>query len=175
MPLRAEVYDQVQAGSMTLIEGTGNLHTEGVRTQEPLIPACVSLVTRTGHVAFEGLIRNDLLDGDMSTRAMRDDCVDPAGSAVQGPSRHTYDLKNASIGGKKGRLVIEMEGFFTGDAHTPPGSRTQYHLKIRGVGGDFKDAVGEGTAVGLATGFPNVEATTSTTYHVRIWIRNRKS
>ena len=165
--LSAGALSQASAGSTTVIEGTGTFSSVVTRTTATLDPACVSLVTRIGTVAFTGLITNALADGQFASHALRDACAAP----VQGPSRQTYDLLNATVGGKTGHLVVEVEGFFDGDAATPPGARTRYHFTISGVGGNLKGALGEGQSVGLATAFPGVPATSSNTYYATISIK----
>lgn len=146
------------------IAGTGRFDSQVVRTSEILDPPCVSLVIRIGHVAFTGFISNALGEGDFEGRALRDTCT----ASVQGTSRQTYDVLNATVAGRTGHLRIEAEGVFEGDATTPPGARSRYSLKIRGIAGDLAGAEGEGQSVGLATGFPGEPATSSNTYHVRI-------
>ena len=148
----------------TEIEGTGKFDSEVVRTTEVLDPPCVSLVTRVGHVAFTGFITNAFADGNFEAHALRDACA----ASVQGTSRQTYDLLNATVRGKTGHLRIEAEGVFEGDATTPPGARTRYSFKIWGIGGDFNGAEGEGQSVGLATGSTGSPAVSSNTYHARI-------
>jgi hypothetical protein len=165
--LLARVRSQARAGSITVIEGTGNFSSVVLRTTQTLNPPCVSLVTRTGNIAFTGFITNALQDGDFVSHNLRDACATP----VQGTSRQTYDLLNATVAGNTGDLVVEVEGIFEGDATAPPGARTRYHLKIRGVGGDFKGAEGEGQSVGLATAFPSLPADSSDTYYVKIWFK----
>jgi hypothetical protein len=156
---------QSWAASPTVLEGTGTFSSAVVRTTTPLDPSCVSLVTREGTVAFTGFITNT--DGGFLSHAVRDACASP----VQGPSKQTYDLFNATVDGRTGHLIVEAVGIFEGDATTPPGARSQYHLTITGVDGDFKGATGEGQSVGLATGFPGVPATSSNTYYIKILLK----
>jgi hypothetical protein len=157
----------LRAGSMTVIEGTGNFSSEVARTTDILDPTCVSLVTRIGNVAFRGLISNALDHGGFVSHSLRDACATP----TQGTTRATYDLLNATVAGKTGHLVVEVEGVFEGDATTPPGARTRYHFTISGVGGALKGVEGEGQSVGLATGFPGLPAVSSNTYYAKIWFK----
>ena len=133
--------------SPIVVEGTGKFDSQVVRTSDPLDPPCVSHVTRVGQVAFTGFISNAFEDGRFEAHALRDACAGP----VQGTSRQTYDLLNATVAGRTGHLRIEAEGTFEGDATTPPGARTRYLFKIQGIGGDFAGAEGEGQSVGLTT------------------------
>jgi hypothetical protein len=150
--------------SATEIEGTGKFDSQVVRTSEALDPPCVSLVARVGQVAFTGLISNELGDGKLDGLALRDACT----VAVQGTTRQTYDLLRATVAGRTGHLRIEADGVFEGDATTPPGARSRYILKIRGIAGDLAGAEGEGQSVGTATGVPGEPASSSNTYQVRI-------
>lgn len=150
--------------SATEIEGTGKFDSQVVRTSEALDPPCVSLVARVGQVAFTGLISNELGDGKLDGLALRDACT----VAVQGTTRQTYDLRRVTVAGRTGHLRIEADGVFEGDATTPPGARSRYILKIRGIAGDLAGAEGEGQSVGTATGVPGEPASSSNTYQVRI-------
>mgnify|MGYP001459825557 CR=1 FL=1 len=110
--LLAEAPSQARADSTIVIEGNGTFSSVVTRTTVALTPPCVSLVTRIGTIAFTGLIANDLPDGQFESHALRDACAPP----VQGPSKQTYDLRHATVAGKTGHLVVEVEGFFEGDA-----------------------------------------------------------
>jgi hypothetical protein len=151
---------QAWAGSPVVLEGTGTFSSVVIRTTSTLDPPCVSLVTRVGTVDFTGFIKNTA--GNFLSHAVRDACADP----VQGPTKQTYDLLNATVAGRTGQLHVEAEGVFEGDATTPPGARSRYHLTITGVDGDFKGAYGEGQSVGLAT-----TTSSSNTYYVKIWLK----
>lgn len=153
---------EVRADSTIVIEGTGNFDSVVTRTTETLSPPCVSLVSRAGVVAFTGLITSQ--NGAFASRALRDACATP----VQGTSTQTYDLLYATVAGRTGHLVVQAEGVFEGDATTPPGARSRYHLTISGVDGDLKGAEGEGQSVGLAT-----SASSSNTYYVKITLKKK--
>jgi hypothetical protein len=158
--LFAGTHGPARADSTIVLEGTGTFSSLVVRTTQTLDPPCVSLVSRAGTVAFTGFITAQ--GGGFESRAVRDACATP----VQGTSSQTYDLLNATIGGKTGHLVIQADGIFEGDATVPPGARSRYHLTISGVGGDLKGAEGEGQSVGLAT-----TAVSSNTYYVTIRLK----
>jgi len=138
---------RVQADSTIVIEGTGTFNSVVTRTSVTLDPPCVSLVSRAGTVAFTGMITNSGVDSVFSSRALRDACASP----VQGSTSQTYELLNATVAGRTGHLHVEADGYFEGDATTPPGARSRYHLRITGVDGALKGAEGEGQSVGLAT------------------------
>ena len=163
MLLFAGARGPARADSTTVLQGTGTFTSAVVRTAQTLDPPCVSLVTRTGTVAFAGFIT--AASGNFQSHALRDACADP----VQGPTTQTYDLPHATIGGKTGHLVVQAEGIFEGDATVAPGARSRYHLTITGVGGDFKGAVGEGQSVGLAT-----TAASTNTYYVTITLQGHQ-
>ena len=160
MLLFAGARGPARADSTIVLEGTGTFTSTVVRTSVPLDPPCVSLVTRVGTVAFTGFITAQT--GNFESHALRDACAAP----VQGPTSQTYELLNATIGGKTGQLVIQADGIFEGDATVAPGARSRYHLTISGVGGDLKGAVGEGQSVGLAT-----TSASSNTYYVTITLK----
>lgn len=154
--------------AVAAIEGTGTFTSVVTRTTQTLTPPCVSLITRIGTVSFSGFISNVLANGTQVAHALRDACAAP----VQGPTKQTYKLRNATVAGRTGDLVIESEGFFEGDAATAPGARNRYHFEIRGISGGLKHLRGEGQSVGLATGFPGVPATSSNTYYARAWFED---
>lgn len=160
--LLAEAGRQTWAGSPAVVEGTGTFTSVVVRTTSAMDPPCVSLVTRAGTVGFAGLITNVAADSSFLSHAVRDACASP----VQGPTRQTYDLFNATVAGRTGHLIVEAEGVFEGDATVAPGARSRYHLTITGVDGDFKGASGEGQSVGLAT-----TTSSSNSYYVKIWLK----
>jgi hypothetical protein len=108
---------QAWAGSPVVLEGTGTFSSVVIRTTSTLDPPCVSLVTRVGTVDFTGFIKNTA--GNFLSHAVRDACADP----VQGPTKQTYDLLNATVAGRTGQLHVEAEGIFEGDATTPPPER----------------------------------------------------
>jgi hypothetical protein len=144
-----------------LVTGTGSFVTQVTRTTEPLDPPCVTLLTRVGNVAFSGLIENALEHGRQEVHGLRDACADP----VQGTARTTYTLRNASVAGRTGGLILDATGVFVGDATLAGGARPRYHFTIRGVSGDLRGATGSGQIVGQAT-------TTSAfdTYYAEIWL-----
>jgi hypothetical protein len=153
---------QTWAGSPVVVEGTGTFTSTVVRTTTPMDPPCVSLVTRVGTVEFAGFITNAGADSSFLSHAVRDACARP----IQGPTKQTYDLPNATVAGRTGHLTVEAEGVFEGDATIAPGARSRYHLTITGVDGDFKGAYGEGQSVGLAT-----TASSTNSYYVKIWLK----
>ena len=153
---------QAEAGSPVVVEGTGTFNSVVVRTTTTMDPPCVSLVTRSGTVEFAGVVTNSLADSTFLSHAVRDACASP----VQGPTKQTYQLLNASVAGRTGHLTVEAEGVFEGDATVAPGARSRYHLTITGVDGDFKGAYGEGQSVGLAT-----TASSTNSYYIKIWLK----
>lgn len=150
------------AVSPVVVEGTGTFNSVVMRTMTTMDPACVSLITRAGTVEFAGFVTNPAANSTFLSHAVRDACADP----VQGPTKQTYDLLNATVAGRTGHLIVEAEGVFEGDATAAAGARSRYHLTITGVDGDFKGAYGEGQSVGLAT-----TASSTNSYYVKIWLK----
>ncbi|MFO0792729.1 MAG: hypothetical protein U0586_01565 [Candidatus Brocadiaceae bacterium] len=161
--LLAEATGETKNKKCTLVKGTGNFVTQVTRTAEPLDPPCVALVTRVGNVSFSGLIENTLENGHQETHALQDGCADP----VQGTTATTYILKEATVAGRKGCLILKATGVFEGDATLPAGSRNRLHFKIRGVSGDLKGATGTGQFVGQST-----TTSSSSTYYAEILLPN---
>lgn len=131
----------------TLVTGTGKFVTQVTRTSESLDPPCVTLVTRVGNVSFSGLIGNAPENGYQETHALRDECAAP----IQGTTATTYILKEATVAGRTGGLILKASGIFDGDVTLPAGARTRLHFKIRGVSGDLKGVTGTGQFVGQST------------------------
>jgi hypothetical protein len=153
---------QTWAGSPVVVEGVGTFNSVVVRTTIPMDPSCVSLVTRVGTVEFDGFVTNAAADSTFLSHTVRDACASP----IQGPTKQTDELLNATVAGRTGHLTVEAEGVFEGDATVAPGARSRYHLTITGVDGDFQGAYGEGQSVGLAT-----TTSSSNSYYVKIWLK----
>jgi hypothetical protein len=143
-------------------EGTGSYVSHVTRTATP-VTSCVELIKRVGSIGFTGFITSAESDGKFESRALRDFCAEP----VQGPTRQHYELRNATVAGRTGTLIIDAEGVFEGDATSSPGARPRYHLTLRGVGGKLKGLRGEGMAVGFALG-----TSSSNAYWARIWFED---
>jgi len=162
--LLAGASDKKKERRRRLVTGTGSFFTEVTRTTEPLEPPCVTLLTRAGNVQFSGFIENALADGWQEVRGLRDACTEP----VQGTARAKYTLKDATVAGRTGDLILEAKGFFEGDAASAEGARPRFHLTIRGVSGELKGATGTAQNLGQA-------GTTSAfdTYYAEIWLPDR--
>jgi hypothetical protein len=152
-----------------VIEGTGNLASTNIRTSTQLYPACVTQVDRTGSIQLTGVIFTSNEPTGYQSTSLRDDCASP--SSIIGTSRHRYEIQNATIAGRTGRIVIEAVGVYEGDATTPPGTRMRLQWKITGLDGDLKGMEGEGQSVGITTAFPNQPATNSSTYSVKLILK----
>ncbi|MFO0792728.1 MAG: hypothetical protein U0586_01560 [Candidatus Brocadiaceae bacterium] len=145
--LLAEASGKTKDKKCTFVKGTGKFVTQVTRTSEPLDPPCVFLVTRVGNVSFSGLIENALENGRKELHALLDGCAD----TVQGTAAITFILKEATVAGRKGCLILKTSGIFEGDATSLRGARTRQHFKIRGISGDLKGAIGAGQFVGQIT------------------------
>jgi hypothetical protein len=152
-----------------VIHGTGNLTSVNVRTSTPLYPACVSQIDRVGSIQLTGVITTSVEANGYMSRALRDDCATP--SSVVGLSTQRYEIQKATIAGRTGRILIEAQGPFEGDAATPPGTRIRLHWKIIGLDGDLKGMEGEGMSAGIATAFTGQPAAANTTYIVTLTLK----
>jgi hypothetical protein len=138
------------------ISGTGNWSTTVVvRTEDPLEPPCVHLITRKGDATFTGFIQT-LTNGLFETVLISNQCVDPRSDSV----RDVLRLDDVVIAGRRGGIVITRKASSTG---TPEGVATVSQLEIRGSSGELEDIRGHGLAVGRAT-----LAESSNTYWVEI-------
>jgi len=126
------------------LRGTGNWSTRVVmRTEDPLQPSCVHLITRTGDTDFTGFIQT-LTSGPFETVIVSNQCVDPRQDSVRDVQR----LDDVVIAGRRGGIVITRNASSTG---TPEGVATVSQLEIRGSSGELEDIRGHGLAVGRAT------------------------
>lgn len=130
-----------------VIVGTGTWRTEVSREESALEPNCIALVRRSGRITFTGVIQNEIEKGHYEGQGLSDQCVAP----IQGPFRIVFTLDDVTIAGRKGSIVIEVRGTFTGDVRSPEGVRTTNHLEILGGSGGLEGIKGHGVAVGRAT------------------------
>lgn len=130
------------------ISGTGTWRTEIAREEVALQPSCFTYVTRVGKITFSGFIQNELEKGRYETHGgLVDRCAEP----FQGPFRLIFKLEEVTVAGRKGGLVIEVTGTFTGDVTSSQGVRTMNHLEILSGSGGLAGIKGKGIAVGRGT------------------------
>lgn len=142
------------------MSGTGTWRTEATREEVALAPNCVISVTRTGNIAFAGFIQNDIDKGRFESRgALTDRCVTP----FQGPFRLIFTLSEVTIAGRKGSIVMEVTGTFTGDVRSPEGVRSMNQIAILSGSGGLAGIRGQGVAVGRAT-----LTESSNTYYIEV-------
>ena len=153
----------------TTFQGSGNLTNINVRTSTTLSPAYVSQTDQVSSIQLTVVITSSVEPNGAVSRSLRDDCATP--SSVVGVSTQRYEIQKATIAGRTGRILIEAQGPWEGDATTPPGTRIRLHWKITGLDGDLKGMEGEGLSVGTTTAFPNQLATANTTYTITLALK----
>lgn len=123
-----------------------------MRTQDPLEPPCVFLITTRGAATFTGFIRTTT-DGQFETVVVANQCgnVQGPGSVTSRVVREVSRLDDVVIAGRKGGIVITRKATAAGDPQSPEGVRSVSQLEIRGSTGQLKHIRGNGLAVGRTT------------------------
>lgn len=129
-----------------MLRGTGNFFTSVLRTEEPLDPPCVFLVTRRGTASSTGFITT-FAAGPIENIVLQNRCA----GAFDGVSSIVYRLDDVLIDGRRGGIVIDQEATSTGDPSSPGGTIARGRLEIRGSSGELEGIRGHGLSVTRAT------------------------
>jgi len=141
--------------SQEVVTGGGTITQDIIRDTQDITPCPgdptkklkLEVALQDGNAAFDGLISNDLADGQMHLRALLDPCADPP----QSPFSIDYSLVDATVAGRTGKLKIQVTALTSGSVSVPPGARSMGHFTIQGVSGELKHAQGQGLIVSYVT------------------------